>query len=100
MVELNGHDLERYSVRVIPEIDEPRVQTRRRSGWRVLLEDETAMLDDVARSFMGDPVPGRRASPPEIHSARLTILSDNISHRTANVSRNLSPTPRMPHEAS
>lgn len=76
--ELDGHDLQRNSVRVVTEVDEPRVAARRPTSGRVLLEDEATSFDDVARSLTGDPVPRCGASPFEIHAIMLSILSDDI----------------------
>jgi hypothetical protein len=48
---------------IVTEEDEPRAGTSRRVGWRLLLEAQTTVLDDIARAFTGYPVLGRGTNP-------------------------------------
>jgi len=80
--ELDRHHLQRNPFSIVTQEDKPRAcADRRLSGW-FLLEPQTALLDDVARAFTGYPVLGCRACPFQIHTAKLYILSDNISSET------------------
>jgi hypothetical protein len=82
VLEFDSHHLQRDPIGVIAEEDEPWVGSHGSAGRGVLLEAQTTMLDDVARAFTGDPVPGRGASPQKVHVSvlgALAVLSDNIN---------------------
>jgi RNase P/RNase MRP subunit p29 len=49
--EFDRHHLQGDSVRVVPEIKQPRIGVSGSPWRRVLLEAQTAMLDDVSRAF-------------------------------------------------
>lgn len=81
VLKFDRHHLQREPLCVIAEKDEPRIGADGSIGGRVLLESQATMLDDVARAFTGYPVLGRGASPLQIHTGSLAVLSDNISSR-------------------
>jgi hypothetical protein len=83
VLELHRHHFQSDAVCVVAQIDEPRFGTGGSTCRRRLLETKTAMLNDVARAFTSYPMLGCRASPSEIHTSSLAILSDNISRRAA-----------------
>jgi len=79
VIELDRHDLQRRSLRVLTEEDESHAGPSLRIVWWPLLEAQAAVLDDIAGAVTGDSVLGRGASPSQIHSRNIIVLSDNIS---------------------
>lgn len=69
VLELDRHYLKRRPICIVSKEDESKI----RAGWstngRILFEAEAAMLDDVARAFMGYPMLGCGTSPREVSRA-------------------------------
>ncbi len=56
--ELNRHHLESNPILVIAKEDQSLADALRGTARWGLIEKQAAMLDDIARSFTGDPMPG------------------------------------------
>ncbi len=79
LLELNGHDLERYAPFVVAQVDQARFGAGGSLCRRRLLETQTGVLDDMAGTMPRYPMPRRRASPSDVHTSTVSIMSDNIS---------------------